>query len=65
MLLYLVLHSQVAAAQQYSVTLRGYPTLQQWVKKHTWAMHSPLADHDVVITSGSNHTIEARRAVSS
>ncbi|KAL0025949.1 hypothetical protein WJX77_006756 [Trebouxia sp. C0004] len=49
---------QVAAAQQYSVTLRGYPALQQWVKKHTWAMHSPPADHDVVITSGSNHTIE-------
>lgn len=50
---------QVAAAQQYSVTLRGYPALQQWIKKHTWAMHSPPADHDVLVTSGSNHTIEA------
>ena len=53
---------QVAAAQQYSVTLRGYPALQQWVKQHTWAMHQPPGDHDVVICSGSNHTIEASPA---
>lgn len=52
---------QVAAAQQYSVTLRGYPALYEWVKKHTWALHSPPADHDIVVTSGSNHTIEASR----
>ena len=51
-------HVQVAAAQQYSVTLRGYPALYEWVKKHTWALHNPPADHDVVVTSGSNHTIE-------
>ncbi len=50
---------QVAAAQQYSVTLRGYPPLYEWVKKHTWALHSPPADHDIVVTTGSNHTIEA------
>ncbi len=52
---------QVAAAQQYSVTLRGYPPLYEWVKKHTWALHSPPADHDIVVTTGSNHTIEASR----
>lgn len=50
--------AQVAAAQQYSVTLRGYPPLYEWVKKHTWGLHSPPADHDIVVTTGSNHTIE-------
>ena len=49
---------QVAAAQQYSVTLRGYPALHEWVKKHTWALHSPPGDHDVLVTGGSNATIE-------
>lgn len=49
---------QVAAAQQYSVTLRGYPALHDWVKKHTWALHSPPGDHDVLVTGGSNATIE-------
>ncbi|KAL3147261.1 hypothetical protein ABBQ32_002752 [Trebouxia sp. C0010 RCD-2024] len=50
--------AQVAAAQQYSVTLRGYPALHDWVKKHTWALHSPPGDHDVLVTGGSNATIE-------
>ena len=49
---------QVAAAQQYSVTLRGYPALHDWVKRHTWALHSPPGEHDVLVTGGSNATIE-------
>lgn len=49
---------QVAAAQQYSVTLRGYPALHEWVKKHTWALHNPPGEHDVLVTGGSNATIE-------
>ena len=51
---------QVAAAQQYSVTLRGYPTLYEWIRNHTWAMHNPpsAAKHECVVTSGSNITIE-------
>lgn len=52
--------AQVAAAQQYSVTLRGYPTLYEWIRNHAWAMHHPpsATKHDCVVTSGSNITIE-------
>ena len=53
-----LISAQVAAAQQYSVTLRGYPALHDWVKNHTWALHNPPGDHDVLVTGGSNATIE-------
>ncbi len=49
---------QMATAQQYSVSIRGYQHLYDWIKAHTWRMHSPPGDHDVTITVGSNNTLE-------
>lgn len=51
--------AQVAAAQQYSFMMKGYGPLYDWVKAHTWRMHSPPGGHDVMVTNGSNQTIEA------
>ena len=48
----------MATAQQYSVSIRGYQPLYDWIKAHTWRMHSPPGDHDVTITVGSNNTLE-------
>ena len=53
---------QLAAAQQYSFTLKGYGPLYEWVKAHAWRMHAPPGGHDVMITNGNNQTIEARLA---
>ena len=53
---------QLAAAQQYSFTLKGYAPLYDWVKAHAWRMHAPPGDHDIMITNGNNQTIEVRRA---
>ena len=53
---------QLAAAQQYSFTLKGYAPLYDWVKAHAWRMHAPPGGHDVMITNGNNQTIEVRRA---
>eukprot|EP00891_Asterochloris_glomerata_P008351 jgi/Astpho2/8351/fgenesh1_pg.00122_%23_86_t len=50
--------AQMATAQQYSVSIRGYQPLYDWMKAHTWRMHSPPGDHDVTITVGSNNTLE-------
>ena len=52
----------MAAAQQYSFTLKGYAPLYDWVKAHAWRMHAPPGGHDVMITNGNNQTIEARTA---
>ena len=51
---------QLAAAQQYCLSTAGYAPLHQWAKKHTWQMHAPPGDHDLIITPGNNQTIEAR-----
>ena len=51
---------QLAAAQQYCLNTSGYAPLHQWAKKHTWQMHAPPGDHDLIITPGNNQTIEAR-----
>ena len=48
----------MATAQQYSVSIRGYQPLYDWIRAHTWRMHSPPGDHDVTITVGSNNTLE-------
>ena len=48
----------MATAQQYSLSIRGYQPLYDWIKAHTWRMHSPPGDHDVTITVGSNNTLE-------
>ena len=54
---------QVASAQQYNFSLRGYQPLLQWVEGHVGAMHSPPAAgaHQSLITNGGNHTLEVRR----
>ena len=54
---------QLAAAQQYSFTLKGYAPLYDWAKAHAWRMHAPPGGHDVMITNGNNQTIEARAAL--
>jgi len=51
---------QMAAAQQYSFTLKGYGPLHDWVRAHTWRMHAPPGDHDVMVTNGNNQTIDVR-----
>ena len=51
---------QLAAAQQYCLNTSGYAPLHQWAKKHTWQMHAPPGDHDLIITPGNNQTIEVR-----
>ena len=51
---------QLAAAQQYCLNTSGYAPLHQWAKKHTWQMHAPPGNHDLIITPGNNQTIEAR-----
>ncbi|KAK9863759.1 hypothetical protein WJX84_010441 [Apatococcus fuscideae] len=55
----------VTAAQQYNMTMQGYDPLRQWVKAHTNAQHHPPASgkHDVLITNGSNHTLEVLLAM--
>ncbi|KAK9807681.1 hypothetical protein WJX72_005972 [[Myrmecia] bisecta] len=50
--------AKVSAAQQYSTVLKGYPGLQEWAHAHTWAQHSPPGAHEVMVTGGSNHTLE-------
>ena len=51
---------QLAAAQQYCLTTAGYAPLHEWAKRHTWQMHSPPGEHDLIITPGNNQTIEVR-----
>ena len=51
---------QLAAAQQYCLTTAGYAPLHEWAKRHTWEMHSPPGEHDLIITPGNNQTIEVR-----
>ena len=38
--------------------MKGYGPLYDWVKAHTWRMHAPPGGHDVMVTNGSNQTIE-------
>ena len=48
----------VATAQQYNASLRGYPSLLQWAINHIQALHRPPSPHEVLITNGANHSIE-------
>ncbi len=54
---------QLAAAQQYCLTTAGYAPLHEWAKRHTWEMHSPPGEHDLIITPGNNQTIEVRASL--
>lgn len=58
-----VFAAQLAAAQQYCLTTAGYAPLHEWAKRHTWQMHSPPGEHDLIITPGNNQTIEVRASV--
>ncbi|KAK9824541.1 hypothetical protein WJX72_011180 [[Myrmecia] bisecta] len=50
--------AKVADAQQYNIHVKGYPPLYQWAFDHVQRMHAPPAGQDVMISNGSNHTIE-------
>ena len=50
---------QVNAAQQYNLTLKGHPSLHQWVTEHTQELHAPGPGHETIVTGGSNYTLEA------
>eukprot|EP00884_Botryococcus_braunii_P000742 jgi/Botrbrau1/10669/Bobra.53_2s0024.1 len=51
--------SKVAAAQQYSVAMKGFAPLMTWVKEHVNHLHHPRYPHDMMVTNGSNATIES------
>lgn len=46
------------AQQQYNISPTGYPKLREWCQTHTRRMHGSLSQHEVVITSGSTHSLD-------
>ena len=54
------MRAQLAAAQQYCMVTAGYGPLHAWARAHTWRLHAPPGDHDLIITPGNNQTIEVR-----
>lgn len=52
--------SDVAGAQQYNFSLRGYQPLLLWAERHVASVHAPPAavGHTTLITNGGNHTLE-------